>query len=41
MFIPDQPLIRNNLLFDHLVLCSVGFDSFASSDRRVHARGWG
>ena len=36
-----QTTHQKTFIFDHLVPCSVGFDSSATSDMRVHARGGG
>ena len=36
-----QTTHQKTFIFDHLVPCIVGFDSFATSDVRVHAWGWG
>ena len=36
-----QTTHQKTFIFDHLVPCSVGFDSSATSDMRVHARGVG
>ena len=36
-----QTTHQKTFIFDHLVPCSVVFDSSATSDMWVHARGWG
>ena len=41
MLIPDKQTPQKTFIFDHLVPCSVGFDSSGTSDMRVHARGLG
>ena len=40
LYVETRPATHQKpFIFDHLVQCSVGFDSSATSDRRVHARG--